>query len=247
MTSRGETTGDETAGAGAEPRKKVSRIKLAVAGIAFLLVASIPLWAPLLLRRMNFFHVRRLEIVGTRYIASSEIVARASVDMTRSVWDAIAPIERRVKTHPGVQTVTISRKLPSTLVITITEYQPVALVPSPQGFRVFDERGVALPIDPSRVAVDAPVLARADTALLRLLSELRAQLPGVYKRVSELRRTSPGELLFQLDDAPVRTLAGVTVQDLNQLQSVEEDLQKRAVKAAELDLRFTGQIIARLQ
>jgi cell division protein FtsQ len=247
MTPRPETPSDETPEAGPPPGRKVSRLKLAVAAIVFLLVASIPLWAPLLLRRMNFFHVRRLEIVGTRYIASSEIVARASVDTMRSVWDPMTPIERRVKTHPGVQTVSIRRKLPSTLVITVTEYQPVALVPGPQGFRVFDERGVALPIDLTRVAVDAPVLAKADTALLRLLSELRAQLPGVYKRVSELRRLGPNELLFQLDDAPVRTLAAVTVQDLNQIQSVEEDLQKRGVTLAELDLRYTGQIIARLQ
>ncbi len=224
-----------------------SRFRLAILGIAALLLLASPLWGPVLLRRMDFFRVRRLEIAGTRYIASSDIVTRANVDTLRSVWDPMGPIESRVRNHPGVATVTVSRRLPGTLVITITEHQPVALVPGPQGFRVYDARGVALPVDPTRVVVDAPVIARADTALLRLLAAVRAALPALYERVSELKRAGANELVFQLDDAPVRTLTTVTVDDLNQIQSVEIDLRRRAARPAELDLRYTGQIIARIQ
>lgn len=230
-----------------EVRRGPRRLKLALAGVAALLLVTIPLWAPLIMRRMDFFRVRRLEIVGTRYIAASDIVGRAALDTTRSVWDATGPIGSRVRAHPGVQSVDVSRKLPGTLVITVTEYQPIALVPGPQGFRVFDQRGVALPIDPSRVTVDAPVLVRADTALLRLLADLRATLPAVYRRISELKRVGAHELVFQLDDAPVRAMTTVSVEDLHQIESVEEDLRKRGVKVTELDLRFNGQIIARLQ
>jgi cell division protein FtsQ len=228
-------------------RRRVPRIKVALIGIAALLLVSIPLWAPLLLRRMDFFRVRRLEIVGTRYIATSDIVSRANVDTTRSVWDATGLIEGRVRSHPGVATVNVRRKLPGTLVITVTEHQPIALVAGPQGFRVFDRRGVALPVDPTRVPVDAPVLARADTALLRLLADLRDTLPDLYRRVSEVKRVSAHELVFELDAAPVRTLTTVTLDDLNQIFSVEDDLRRRAARITELDLRYSGQIIARLQ
>src|SRR6185436_11820365 len=158
------------------PAGRVSRFKLALLGIIALLVVGSPLWAPLLLRRMDFFRVRRLEIVGTHYIATSDIVARASVDTMRSVWDPTGPIAGRVQAYPGVQTVSVSRKLPGTLVITITERQPVALVSGPQGFRAYDARGVALPVDLTMGLVDAPVIARPDTALLRLLGEMRAML-----------------------------------------------------------------------
>lgn len=227
--------------------RRVPRLKLALFGIAALLVLTIPLWAPLLLRRMDFFRVRKLEIVGTRYIGTSDIVARANVDTMRSVWDPTGPVADRVRSHPGVETVNVTRKLPGTLVITVTEHQPIALVPGPQGFRVFDRRGVALPVDPTRIVVDAPVLARADTALLRLLADLRDTLPSVYRRVSELKRVGAHELLFQLDDAPVRALSTITVDDLNQIAAVEADLRKRAARIAELDLRYSGQIIARIQ
>ena len=230
-----------------EERPPRPRVKLALIGIGALLVVALPLWSPLLMRRMDFFRVRRLEIVGTRYIPASEIVARASVDTMRSVWDPKGPIAVRVKAHPGVQRVDISRKLPGTIVITVTEYQPIALVPGPQGFRVFDERGVVLPIDPSRIDVDVPVLAAADPALFTLLAGMKQSLAPLYGRVSELRRVGKRELLFQLDNAPVRTLSTVSLEDLRQIEAVEDDLRKRSVRAVELDLRYKDQIIARLQ
>jgi cell division protein FtsQ len=199
------------------------------------------------MRRMDFFRVRRLEIVGTRYIPTTDIVSRAHVDTTRSVWDPLGPITDRVKAHPGVERVDVRRKLPGTLVITVTEYQPIALVSGPQGFRVFDERGVALPIDPSRVDVDAPVASSPDPILLHLLAGMRRSLTPLYRRVSEVRRIGAHELLFQLDSVPVRSMSTVSLDELNQIGAVEEDLRKRAVHAAELDLRYKDQIIARLQ
>ena len=230
-----------------EPPRARSRFKLALLGIAVLLILGAPLWGPLLLRRLDFFRVRRLEIVGTHYIATSDIVGRANVDTMRSVWDPTGPIAGRVRAHPGVATVAVTRRLPGTLVITITERQPVALVSGPQGFRAYDARGVALPVDLTKGLVDAPVLARPDTALLRLLGDMRTSLPELYRRVSEVQRVGANELLFQLDAAPVRTVSAVTISDLNQIQSVEEDLRRRAARVSELDLRYSGQIIARLQ
>jgi cell division protein FtsQ len=224
-----------------------SRMKLALLGTVVLLVLGSPFWGPMLLRRMDFFRVRRLEIVGTHYIATSDIVGRANVDTMRSVWDPTGPVAGRVRAHPGVATVSVARKLPGTLVITITERQPVALVSGPQGFRAYDARGVALPVDLTRGLVDAPVIERADTSLLRLLGAMRERLPALYQRVSEVRRVGSHELFFQLPESPIRTLTTVTLDDLNQLQSVEDDLRRRAARVMELDLRYSGQIIARLQ
>jgi cell division septal protein FtsQ len=152
-----------------------------------------------------------------------------------------------VRSYPGIEAARVTRKLPGTLVITVIERQPVALVSGPQGFRAYDARGVALPVDLTKSVVDAPVIARADTALLRLLGALRATLPGLYQRVSEIKRAGANELVFELDVAPVRAPATVTLDDLNQIESVEADLRRRGARVAELDLRYSGQIIARLQ
>ncbi len=224
------------------------RAKFALIGIALMLVITSPWWAPLLLRRMEFFRVRRVEIVGARYVAPADIVERLHVDTTASVWDPTGPLSRRVAALTEVRTVDIRRKLPGTLIVEITERSPIALVPSPAGLRPYDERGVALPIDPSRQPVDAPIVDAPDTRVLRFLSELRKENLTLYQRVSEVRRVGPDELLFQLSPAvPVRAMKDVTVQRLADVGPVESDLARRQLQPTELDLRYRDQVIARVR
>lgn len=239
--------GAETGRAGRVSPKRVPRWKLALIASGLVVVAASPWWGLLILRRLDFFHVRRIEIVGGRYIVQSDIVTLLHVDTLASVWDPTGPLVARIARQPQVERVTIHRKLPGTLVVDITENLPVALVPSTRGLlSAYDARGVQLPIDLARIPVDAPVLCRPDPALLRLLGSVRAALPILYGRISEVCPEKGGEFLFTLDELPVRTMADVTVDELNQVDPVERDLAARSIKATELDLRFKDQVIAKL-
>ena len=225
-------------------------IPAGIALAAFFVLLS-PFWAPLLLKRLAFFRVRTVEIVGARYVLPAELLERLKVDTLDSVWDAKGPLEARVKSHPLVRDVEIARRLPGTLVVRLQEHVPVALVATTNGFKAYDARGVALPIDPTAADVDAPILARPDTALLRLLGSARTEQPDLYGRVSEIRRerAGPGEtdLVFMLDSLPVRAPSGVTLSRLAEVELVEQDLARRRLRAIELDLRYRDQVIARLQ
>jgi cell division protein FtsQ len=224
-----------------------TRLGLALLAAAILVVGGSPFWGPLLMRRMAFFHVRRIEILGARYVAPSDILAKLHVDTMASVWDATAPLARRVASHPGIRSVVVRRKLPGTLVVDVTERIPIALVPTPMGLRVYDERGAQLPMDPATVRIDAPVLAQRDTALLRLLASVRAGMPSLYERVSALRRVGKDELLLELETQPVRAMMDVSLARLAEIDPVESDLAHRQLHATEIDLRFRDQVIARLQ
>jgi len=237
----------DVAESGGKKSARFSRTRLALVGIAGLLVVTSALWLPLLVQRMAFFHVHRVEIVGAHYIAPSDILSRLRVDTMSSIWDPTAPLVARVQRHPAVQNAVISRKLPGTLVVEITERTPVALVPAAGGFSVYDARGVALPIDLASVNVDAPVLMQRDTALLRLLGAMRADMPTLYARVSMVRRASRDELILQLRTAPVRTMMDVTLERLAELEPVEADLARKQLRVSEIDLRYRDQVIARLQ
>jgi cell division septal protein FtsQ len=223
------------------------RFRLALAGIAALLLLASPLWAPLFMRRMAFFRVRRVEILGAHYVAPSDILARLHVDTTASVWDPTKPLAARVAAHPEIQTAVVRRQLPGTLVVEVAERVPVALVPASGGFLVYDERGRSLPIDPARVGVDAPVLLQRDSALLRLLGAMRARMPDLYARVSTVRQSGRDELVLQLEAWPVRAMQGVTLERLAELEPVERDLARKQLRVAEIDLRYRDQVIARLQ
>jgi cell division septal protein FtsQ len=225
----------------------VRRLKLALFGILALLLLASPMWAPLFMRRMAYFRVRRIEILGAHYVAPSDILSRLNVDTLASIWDPTKPLAARIATHPEIATAKVERKLPGTLIVQLTERVPVALVPSSAGFLVYDARGVVLPIDPTRVSVDVPILSQRDTSLLRLLSAMRERMPALHKRLSEIRRTGRGELLLLLESFPVRAMQDVTLERLADIDPVEEDLVRRQVRVAEIDLRFRDQVIARLQ
>jgi cell division protein FtsQ len=222
------------------------RLKLTLAAVALLLIVAAPFWAPLLLRRLAFFRVRSVEIIGARYVPVTEVLKRLAVDTTASVWEPTAPLERRVFVHPQVRTVSVRRKLPGTLVVTITEHAPVALVPGGAGFQAYDARGVALPMDLTRTPVDVPVVPQRDVGIFRLLGAVRVELPTFFARVSQVRPVGADELVLDLAELPVRTMRDVTVDQLGEIAPVENDLARRQLRAAELDLRYRDQVIARL-
>jgi cell division protein FtsQ len=223
------------------------RWRLVALGVIVLALVTSPWWGRAALRRMAFFRVRNVEIVGARYLQASDVVARLAVDTTASVWDDLERLEARVRSHPQVAGVEIGRRLPGTLVVRVTENLPVALVPSRGGFQAVDARGRPLPIDPSRSNVDLPIVARRDTALLRLMADVRRVSPALYARVSEVRRVGQGEIVVRLVSVPVRAAVQVTAERLAEIIPVEEDLARRGAAVAELDLRFRDQVIARLQ
>lgn len=210
-------------------------------------LVSSPWWLQRAASELAFFRVRRVDVRGTRYLDAAPLVARLRIDTTFSIWSDLRPLEERVAVHPQVRTVHIGRKLPGTLVLTIEETSPVAYVPTPSGMRAYDALGRALPLDPSRVAIDLPILARRDTTLLRLLDDLRETEPVLFARINEVRRVGSDEVWLQLVSYAVRAMLDVHVDRLREIVPVEADLAKRRARVAELDLRFKDQVIARLQ
>jgi cell division protein FtsQ len=222
-------------------RKRRKRIgALMVLGV--LVLASLPWWG----RSLAFFRVQRVEVRGATFARPADIVARLGVDTLASVWDPVAPLERKVRAMTAVREAHVTRRLPSTLVVTIDEVLPIALVPGAKGLQAVDEAGRVLPIDPSVQALDLPVAERPDTAVLRLLADLRASLPSLFARISEARRVGRDEVVLQLMNVPVRAMLDVSVDRFLELSSVEADLERRRVHPVELDLRFKDQVIARL-
>ena len=221
------------------------RVRLALGGVAIILLLGAPFWGPLVLRQLSFFRVRKVEIIGARYLPVGDIMDRLHVDTTVSVWDPTGPLVRRLASHPQLRTVTVRRKLPGTLVVEVQENPPIALVVTNDGLRAYDARGTLLTIDLTRTPIDAPILPRRDVGLLHLLNDLRDEAPALYDRVSEIRITAPDEVVFQMGGMPVRAMRDVSPTRLSEITPVEDDLTRRGLRAAEIDLRYRDQVIAR--
>lgn len=231
---------------GSRPRGGWRRPVRIAGGVAVLaLLVAMPWWGRRVLSQLSFFRLRKVEIEGLRYLPPSDVAARMKVDTSQSIWIDLEPVAARVRAHPQVADVRLRRRLPGTLVARVTEHLPVAMVPTRTGFSVVDARGVILPLDPSRTAVNLPVVAQRDTVLLRLLAGIRAAQPALFDRISQARRTGD-EVRLELATLTILAMADVTVQRLADILPVERDLANRQVRAAELDLRYREQVIARL-
>lgn len=217
-------------------------------------------------RKMAFFRVRTVEIRGVRYLKPNEILSRLQIDTLTSLWDDLEPLRERVRRHPQVTSVTITRRMPGTLVVTVQENQPVALIQTSAGLLPYDSLGHLLPIDPARSSLDLPVVATIDPVLLKLVGAIRRVEPRIFARIEEVKRTGRDEILLTLsrgtgdgartadDTVPpgrrtlrVRVPVGLSVERLADIFPVESDLARRHARVAELDLRYRDQLIARLQ
>jgi cell division protein FtsQ len=224
-------------------------IRWRTVGIVALVLAMFvaPWWGPTVLSHLSFFRVHKVEVSGYRYVQPDDVLKRLRLDTTTSVWTDLSELEHRVEMHPQIKSATIDRDLPGTLVIRITENWPIAYVATSQGLRAVDKDGRFLPIDPSRIAIDLPVLARADTALLHLLANVRSVSPALFGEISDIRRTGGTDIALTLPTAQVRALASISAQRLADIIPVEADLARRKARVTELDLRFRDQVIARTQ
>jgi len=215
--------------------------------VALAVGVSAPWWGPRILSHMSYFQIRHVEVSGQRYLPPGEILSLLGVDTTISIWTDLDSLEGRLTAHPEIRAVRLERKLPGTLRVHVTENLPVALVPVARGLGVLDEDGTTLPIDPSRVEVDLPVVERADTALLALLADLRDESPRIFGRISAARRDSRGDVELTFASYSVLASTGVSAARLADIVPVENDLARRGARIAQLDLRFRDQVIARLQ
>lgn len=203
-------------------------------------------WGPLLLASLAFFHVRRVEIEGLRYTQPDALMRELAIDTMASVWEAFDSLEAHARAHPMIIDARARRRLPNTVILEVLERTPIALVAEGQGLVAVDAFGERLPLDPAGSPIDVPIVGRRDSALLGLLDRIREGAPSLWLRLSEATLERDGTARLELHGVTVRARTDVTVARLGDIFPVEADLARRRLRAAELDVRFRDQVIARL-
>lgn len=206
-------------------------------------------WAgvPALGRRLSFFQVRQVELVGVHNLAPEAVLQALGLSRRASVFDPTAPLEARVRAMPGVAEVRVKRRLPGALAVIVREVEPAAFVPGPRGLVVVDAGGHPLPFDPARTVLDLPVAASADSGLASVLGLVRAVDPALFQSITSARRIGRGAFALDEGTAHRRVLLGSDPQPevIQAVVLVQQDLAAKGRSYAELDARFAGQIVVR--
>lgn len=218
--------------------------KLLVRGAVALSVIAAGTLLPSALRRISFFDVRRLELVGARYLTPGDVAGALALPAGTSIFDDLAPLERRVVAMDGVLEAEVSRRLPGTLRFTVREREAVALTERRGRLVLMDVNGKVLPFDPTTPADDLP-LADADSRVGHLLVRFRAAEPELYARVDAGRRAR-GDVVLESGATRWRLREDATPDEFRALALVLGELARRGWTGwRELDARFSGRVIVR--
>jgi cell division protein FtsQ len=211
----------------------------AVVVVALVAVSVAPRW----LRQLEFFKVRRIEVLGARYLSGPEVAAVMKVSADASLFDGTEPYQKAVFRIIGVREVTVSRRWPGTLVVRLRESEPVALAPTPEGLALVDDRGWILPFDPTRVPADLPV-APADPAVAKALARIRNTAPGLYATIGSAAKVGE-DVVIEAAGKRLLVRRDVTASDIRALVAVMDDLERNSRSYRELDARFTDRVFVR--
>jgi cell division septal protein FtsQ len=207
---------------------------------------GLALWfgLPGLLRGLDFFRVRQVEIAGLQYLDPAKVIAALKLSPKASVFDDPAPLRRRVYAMPGVNGVEVGRRLPGTLELELIEAVPVALATRGDGLALLDARGRVLPFDPLRSAPDLPLAANGDAVVTGVLARVRDSDPDLFARIGAAWRVGP-DVVLEVGGRRLWFGAQVSAEDIRAVTAVEQALARSGRAYQELDGRFAGQVIVR--
>jgi cell division protein FtsQ len=207
-------------------------------------LAAVWFGGPALLRRMEFFRVRRIEITGARYLTPKSVTDALGLRRNASVFDPAGPLERKLRDLGGVEWVDVGHRLPGTLTVAVRERDPVALIPRRGALTPVDDRGRVLPYDPTQAVPDLPIATSADSGLTRVLASVRDADPGLFARIVSAARVKD-DVLLDLEGQRFWFTANATMEDIRAVTAVAQDLARQRRSYRELDGRFSGQVIVR--
>ena len=223
------------------------RVKRVGIAAAVVLALASRWWGPVVLRRFAFFEVRQIEVVGARYLAPETITGALQLASGASVWTDKRALERRVGSLGGIATVRVSRHLPATLRVEVTEVEPVALAAGPSGLVPVAADGRPLPYDPATAPVDAPVVERAAPPLIAALAAVQSADPALFADLAAARTDGGvgGGVVLELDNGRLRLETPVDPAVVRAMSAVRSDLGSRGRSWQELDGRYRGWIVVR--
>ena len=214
-------------------------------------LAVMLLWmmAPLGLRRVAFFRVQQVELVGIRYLDADQVLAALQLSPRASVFDDTEVLVDRLRALDGIADVAVTRRPPASLKVVVRETEPVALVANARGaLTVVD--AVARPLPFELVSLDLPVVQtgeKGDSGVVAVLARIQAVDPALFQTIDAARLTG-GEnrdVVLELGRHRVLLTSDAGPEVIQSVVLVARDLAAKARPYAELDARYAGQIVVR--
>ncbi|MHB9145184.1 MAG: cell division protein FtsQ/DivIB [Symbiobacteriia bacterium] len=210
----------------------------------------------------GFFRLERIVVTGNHRVSQDEVAVLTGVAPGAHLYSIrLEQVAKRLEQNPWVAKAVVSRGWPATLVVDVTERQPVALVPYYQYYLAVDQSGRALGLVQDLAALDVPVINGAPSNRVLLghpypvdklktaLLCLRVLGKDWVPLVSDLDLQGDNGLTLYLE-GPVEVQVGQDGDPAAKMQTLVTILADAKAKGLDLDrvdLRWDGQPVITLR
>ena len=232
-----------------------------IAGIA--VVGAAGFWLTDVVLHARMLTVQHVRVRGNVRLSEGDV--RALVDGIRgeNIFRVdFEPYRQRVLDSPWVSSVALSRVLPSTIDVRVTERTPMAVARVGQQLFLVDDSGVIideygaayrdldLPIVDGLVSSPAgkgPLVDRERVAVTAAFLAALAERPDLSRRLSQVDVANAHDIVVMFDHDPVWLHLGEDrfVERLNRYLELVPTLQERFVEIDYVDLRFGERVFVR--
>jgi POTRA domain-containing FtsQ-type protein len=237
--------------------KRIVLRSLVVAGAISTAAAA----APHILRHLPTFKVRRVEVTGTRYLLADEALGASGITGSSNLFQDLTEWRAALERHPLIDSVRIERVFPYTIRLRITEAKPIALIATPE-LRVITAEGELLPVDPTEVDLDLPVITTPiklskgrvrDEPFLEMLgalARLQKTEPVMFGWISDAEPVPHGVRVRLRSPAGAEALIPMSAEPLQlyklRLALAHLSARRDIRRLVRIDARFRDQIVVTL-
>jgi cell division protein FtsQ len=229
-----------------------------------LLVAAV-VWSKekttVLLQDVAGLKLEKVSVEGNHYLTEEEIVNAVALPLGENMFKLdLTEASERVKKMDWVDRVFIERRLPRSILISVREKKPVALLDNENIYGV-DQEGRILSASPSLLREDLPLISgvsfpteavgttrMAETLkpALNFFTFLRKKDPVLAQDVSEVNLAQPDSIKVTFIDGIVATFdPSVGESELRRMALVLSDLNQKGKRAGTMDFRYRDMVLVK--
>ena len=216
---------------------------IAAAGVIYLLVQSVP----------SAFRVKAVELSGNEHLTDEELKQVIGLKGNENLLTLSGrKVYEKLKESPWIQAVSVRKEHPSKLVIRIRETEPFALLDMKGKMFIVDDRGKLLEELKDNSVPFLPVIL-SDPYREKEAFREAVNLAKMIKTMGVLHRSqrieiiahTPNEIAADLDGVFVKVGTGDYEDKLSRLLQIEDEIKKRNISVAYIDLRFANKVVVK--
>lgn len=193
------------------------------------LVIFLILIAVVVFLRSSLFTITQINVEGNVNVTAEKIIELAEISAEETLFKMDKDeISQRITAYPFIKEAELKRKLPGTLVINVTEREPLGFIVTANGYVQFDQEGMVLAVTGSMGKYNLPIITGVNIAEIPSPGSLLDE--ASFNNALSIIKTCDKQLLNNIAEINIGQngyVSAYTYQGIEIKIGTAEDIQQR--------------------